>query len=274
MATSIFSAIRSSNRFVTTSSTRIRAWSFMNADTKLKKGSRFRMTGTVIRSRPSGLFCARVSTRSASCRRFSGSWHWLKYSRPCAVSVTRRVVRLSSDTPSSDSSTDKRRLTVEIGIPNERAARLMLSNRATLTNINTSSRFAMGSLCHFWKLDSRVSHLINRRTLPENVGQLRCQGEDSMTTKHKTIIVTGASQGIGAAVANLFLERGYNVVGNSRKISHNNELQRSDKLALVDGDIGLAATAEMIVGTAVKRFGSVDALVNNAGFFFAKPFTE
>src|SRR5207245_9599388 len=95
-----------------------------------------------------------------------------------------------------------------------------------------------------------------------------------MTMKQKTIIVTGASQGIGAAVANLFLERGYNVVGNSRKISHKNELQRSDKLALVDGDIGLASTAEMIVGTAIKRFGSVDALVNNAGIFFTKPFTE
>jgi NAD(P)-dependent dehydrogenase (short-subunit alcohol dehydrogenase family) len=95
-----------------------------------------------------------------------------------------------------------------------------------------------------------------------------------MTTKQKTIIVTGASQGIGAAVANLFLDRGYNVVGNSRKISDKNELQCSDKLALVDGDIGLASTAEMIVGTAVKRFGSVDAVVNNAGIFFAKPFTE
>src|SRR5256884_6069661 len=95
-----------------------------------------------------------------------------------------------------------------------------------------------------------------------------------MTTKQQTIIVTGASQGIGAAVANLFLERGYNVLGNSRKISHKNELQRSDRLALVEGDIGLAATAEMIVGTAVKRFGSVDALVNNAGIFFSQPFIE
>src|SRR2546430_15107074 len=85
-----------------------------------------------------------------------------------------------------------------------------------------------------------------------------------MTTKQKTIIVTGASQGIGAAVANLFLDRGYNVVGNSRKISQKNELQRSDKLALVDGDIGLASTAGKIVGTAVERFGSVDALVNRS----------
>lgn len=95
-----------------------------------------------------------------------------------------------------------------------------------------------------------------------------------MTTKQKTVIVTGASQGIGAAVANLFLDRGYNVVGNSRKITQKNELQRSDNLALVDGDIGLASTAEAIVATALKRFGSIDALVNNAGIFFAKPFTE
>src|SRR5580693_3109140 len=95
-----------------------------------------------------------------------------------------------------------------------------------------------------------------------------------MTTKQKTIIVTGASQGIGAAVTNLFLDRGYNVVGNSRNISQKNELQRSDRLALVDGDIGQAATAELLVGTAIKRFGSVDALVNNAGIFFVKPFTE
>jgi NAD(P)-dependent dehydrogenase (short-subunit alcohol dehydrogenase family) len=95
-----------------------------------------------------------------------------------------------------------------------------------------------------------------------------------MTTKQKTVIVTGASQGIGAAVANLFLDRGYNVVGNSRKITHRNELQSSKNLELVDGDIGLASTAETIVGTALKRFGSIDALVNNAGIFFPKPFTE
>ena len=84
----------------------------------------------------------------------------------------------------------------------------------------------------------------------------------------------GSLPGIGAGIANLFLDRGYNVVANSRNISRKNELQRSDKLVLVDGDIALAATAEKIVGTAVKRFGSIDALVNNAGIFFAKPFTE
>ena len=95
-----------------------------------------------------------------------------------------------------------------------------------------------------------------------------------MNTRQKTVVVTGASQGIGAAVANLFLERGYNVVANSRNISRKAELQRSENLALVDGDIALATTAEKIAATAVKRFGSLDALVNNAGIFFPKPFTE
>lgn len=95
-----------------------------------------------------------------------------------------------------------------------------------------------------------------------------------MTRQRKTVIVTGASQGIGAGVANLFLERGYNVVANSRNISKKNELQRSDNLALVDGDIALPATAETIVKVALEHFGSIDALVNNAGIFFAKSFTE
>src|SRR6201987_5874324 len=95
-----------------------------------------------------------------------------------------------------------------------------------------------------------------------------------MTTKRKTVVVTGASQGIGASIANLFLERGYNVVANSRNISRKCELQRSERLALVDGDHALATTAETIAATAVKRFGSLDALVNNAGIFFTKPFTD
>jgi len=95
-----------------------------------------------------------------------------------------------------------------------------------------------------------------------------------MGTQRKTVIVTGASQGIGAAVANLFLDRGYNVVANSRRITQKNELQRSDNVALVDGDVALPATAAKLVETAVWRFGSVDGLVNNAGNFIVKPFTQ
>jgi NAD(P)-dependent dehydrogenase (short-subunit alcohol dehydrogenase family) len=95
-----------------------------------------------------------------------------------------------------------------------------------------------------------------------------------MATTPKTVIVTGASQGIGSAIANLFLERGYNVVANSRRISEKNDLKRSDNLALVDGDIAQDSTAAKLVETAVKRFGSVNALVNNAGIFISKPFTD
>jgi NAD(P)-dependent dehydrogenase (short-subunit alcohol dehydrogenase family) len=90
----------------------------------------------------------------------------------------------------------------------------------------------------------------------------------------KTAIVTGASQGIGAAVVRAFLERGYNVVGTSRSATKSAELQASEKLVLVDGDIGQAPTALKIVETAIQKFGSIDAVVNNAGIFSAKPFTE
>lgn len=95
-----------------------------------------------------------------------------------------------------------------------------------------------------------------------------------MTSKLKTVIVTGASQGIGAGVAQSFLERGYNVVANSRNIRKSQTLVESDHLALVEGDIGEDAIAAKIVETAVQKFGSVDGLVNNAGIFFAKPFTQ
>jgi NAD(P)-dependent dehydrogenase (short-subunit alcohol dehydrogenase family) len=88
-----------------------------------------------------------------------------------------------------------------------------------------------------------------------------------------TVIVTGGSQGIGAAVVQAFLDRGYSVVATSRKITQAG-LNSSPNLALVDGDISHASTAQKVVETAVEKFGSIDTLVNNAGVFFAKPFTE
>src|SRR5580700_1210363 len=95
-----------------------------------------------------------------------------------------------------------------------------------------------------------------------------------MSNSRKTAIVTGASQGIGAALVNRFVERGYNVVANSRKVTQSTEVKASDFVALVDGDIGLPATAAKIVETALARFKSIDVLVNNAGIFFTKPFTD
>ncbi len=95
-----------------------------------------------------------------------------------------------------------------------------------------------------------------------------------MSEKRKTALVTGASQGIGAGLVKEFLEHGFNVVANSRKVSQSSEIVASNRVALVDGDIGDPATAEKIVESALSRFGSIDALVNNAGIFFAKPFTD
>ena len=89
----------------------------------------------------------------------------------------------------------------------------------------------------------------------------------------KTVIVTGASQGIGAAVAQAFLDRGYNVVATSRSVSKAG-FAPSPNLALVDGDIGQASTAEKVTQTAIAKFGSIDHVINNAGIFSAKPFTE
>jgi NAD(P)-dependent dehydrogenase (short-subunit alcohol dehydrogenase family) len=90
----------------------------------------------------------------------------------------------------------------------------------------------------------------------------------------KTVIVTGGSQGIGAGLVRTFLDRGYRVVANSRNISRSNGFTPSDRLALVDGNIAETATAEKIVEVARSKFGSIDALVNNAGIFFSKHFTE
>jgi NAD(P)-dependent dehydrogenase (short-subunit alcohol dehydrogenase family) len=91
--------------------------------------------------------------------------------------------------------------------------------------------------------------------------------------RKQTVIVTGASQGIGAAIVRTFLDRGYYVVANSRNISKAG-FASSPNLALVDGDISQAATAEKLAQSAIGKFGSIDHVVNNAGIFAAKPFTD
>ena len=95
-----------------------------------------------------------------------------------------------------------------------------------------------------------------------------------MSGPRKTAIVTGASQGIGAGIVKGFVERGFNVVANSRKVTQSTEVAASNHVALVDGHIGEPGTAAKIVETALSRIKSIDALVNNAGIFFTKPFTE
>ena len=91
-----------------------------------------------------------------------------------------------------------------------------------------------------------------------------------MNAQQKVVIVTGASQGIGEALVEAYREHGYRVVATSRSIKQGGD---KDVLA-VAGDVGDPATAERVVKEAVSRFGRIDTLVNNAGIFIAKPFTD
>ena len=103
----------------------------------------------------------------------------------------------------------------------------------------------------------------------------RCnQNEIRHMLTTETAIVTGASQGIGASLVTRFLEKGFNVVGNSRAISDSTHLTPSPQLALVEGDIADSATAQKITDTAIARFGRIDILVNNAGLLVSKPFID
>jgi len=95
-----------------------------------------------------------------------------------------------------------------------------------------------------------------------------------MNSPSKTVIVTGASQGIGAGIVRAFLTRGYDVVGTARNVTKSKELSVSDHLALIDGDIGQFETAQKVAEFTLNKFGSIDAVVANAGIFLVKPFTE
>ncbi|MHA6203573.1 SDR family NAD(P)-dependent oxidoreductase [Dyella soli] len=91
-----------------------------------------------------------------------------------------------------------------------------------------------------------------------------------MSNQQKVAIVTGASQGIGAGLVKAFRDRNYRVIANSRSIKPSSD---PDVIA-VAGDIADRAVAERLVKEALSRFGRIDTLVNNAGIFTAKPFTD
>ena len=91
-----------------------------------------------------------------------------------------------------------------------------------------------------------------------------------MSNEQKVAIVTGASQGIGAGLVKAYRDRGYRVVATSRSIKPTND----ENVVAVAGDIADPKTAAEVVDTALARFGRVDTLVNNAGIFIGKPFTE
>jgi NAD(P)-dependent dehydrogenase (short-subunit alcohol dehydrogenase family) len=91
-----------------------------------------------------------------------------------------------------------------------------------------------------------------------------------MNTPRKVVAITGASQGIGAGLVQAFRDRGYAVVANSRSIKPSND---PDVLAIA-GDVSDRDVAQRVIAQAVAKFGRIDTLVNNAGIFTAKPFTQ
>lgn len=99
-----------------------------------------------------------------------------------------------------------------------------------------------------------------------------------MNITSKTVIVTGASSGIGYALAEAYLQRGYNVVGNARSMERlqaaSDKLGNPPNFLLVAGDIALPATAKALFAQAVAAFGKVDVLLNNAGIFIAKAIAD
>ena len=90
-----------------------------------------------------------------------------------------------------------------------------------------------------------------------------------MSKAQKVAVITGASQGIGAALVQAFRSRDYSVVANSRAI----RTSADPNVATVQGDVADPNTAKLALAQALDRFGRVDTLVNNAGMFMAKPFT-
>ncbi|MDR5837018.1 SDR family oxidoreductase [Caballeronia sp. LZ034LL] len=91
-----------------------------------------------------------------------------------------------------------------------------------------------------------------------------------MNTSHKVVVVTGASQGIGAAVVKAFRQLDYRIVATSRSIRPSDD----ENILSVAGDIGDSATARRVISEGMARFGRIDTLVNNAGIYLGKPFTE
>jgi NAD(P)-dependent dehydrogenase (short-subunit alcohol dehydrogenase family) len=90
-----------------------------------------------------------------------------------------------------------------------------------------------------------------------------------MKQQTRVIVVTGASQGIGAEIVRAFRNRDYRIVATARSIQPSDD----ENVATVPGDISDPATARRVIDEALERFGRVDTLVNNAGIFIAKPFT-
>ena len=91
-----------------------------------------------------------------------------------------------------------------------------------------------------------------------------------MGSEQKVAVITGASQGIGGALVKAYRDRNYRVVATARSIKPSND----DEILAVPGDIADRETAESAISAGIVQFGRIDTLVNNAGIFIAKPFTQ
>ena len=91
-----------------------------------------------------------------------------------------------------------------------------------------------------------------------------------MVTEQKVAVITGAGRGIGAALVDAYRTRNFRIVATSLTIAPSDD----DNVVTVRGDISGRRTAERVVGEAMSRFGRIDTLINNAGIFIAKPFTQ
>ncbi|WP_158900173.1 SDR family NAD(P)-dependent oxidoreductase [Burkholderia sp. L27(2015)] len=91
-----------------------------------------------------------------------------------------------------------------------------------------------------------------------------------MRDLQKVVVVTGASRGIGSELVNAFRDFGYRVVATARSI----EPSTDPNILTIAGDIGDRKVAKRVITEGVARFGRIDTLINNAGIFIAKPFTQ
>ena len=112
--------------------------------------------------------------------------------------------------------------------------------------------------------------MFRRHTAPGERAYPASSLDDHMSTTKKVVIVTGASRGIGAAVADAYCKRGYLLVAVARAMP---ESEDPDVLA-ISGDLSQPGTGARIVEQAMDRFGRIDTLVNNAGVYLEKPFTD